>query len=253
MVADNTTTEIQDQNTESAVASNEIQTDQDPGMGQSFEMPEKFRGKSAEDIARAYTESERSRTQAQQERAALAREAEQLRLLAQQQAILQQQLLANAQPQVTEEQIFRAEWEVDPVMATYRQNLRAEQRARAQTEAVAGRTALEIARKELPDFDKYQAEIANVARELGHLVEPSRRNDPSLIKVVYDIARARHMKDEVKAAEERGLSKAGELRKQKDKAFGESSSGVSSGGVPKAFSDLSLEEMRKKLGYVDRE
>lgn len=235
-----------------AVLSTEVEESVDPSQGQSNEIPEKFRGKSTEDIVKAYTEAERSLRQAQEERANAQREAE---LLRQQQLLLLQQQSGKQTYQEPEDEAFLRDWTVDPAKATYEQLKRVEQKAIQTAQYQASMSALkaaELDRTNFPDFEKYKGTMARFAKDFGDVIEPSKRNDPKLIPLLYNLARAAHVNEELEVARKAGKDEASKKARERSASDSEGSSRTNA-NVSKSIEDMTLDELRKKIGYVKRD
>lgn len=235
-----------------AVLSTEVEDAVGPSEGEPSNIPEKFRGKSLEDVAKAYTEAERSLRQAQEDRANAQREAE---LLRQQQLLLLQQQTGRPTNQEPEDEAFLRDWVVDPAKATYEQLKRVEQKAiqTAQYQAsISALKAAELDQTNFPDFAKYRGTMAELAKQFGDVIEPSKRNDPKLIPLLYNLARAAHVNDELENAKKAGRDEGSKKAREKSSADSEGSSRTNA-NVSKSIEDMSLEELRKKIGYVKRD
>lgn len=226
--------------------------------GQPGLLPEKFRGPNGiSEMAKAYQEAERTLRKVQEEKSQFAKEAERAKALEQQLWAMQMQ----AQQPVYQNQIvdeaeqFRNEWLEDPVQASYNQTKRVEAKAAMAMQDYATNLFYQQAKLDTtnyPDFDKYEPTMVRLAqdRELLSLVDPSKLRSPAVIKVLYNLARANHQQEEIRAAKESGVREAEKLKRNKSAAFAESSS--PSGGNTKSFDDMSLKEMEDLLGFVER-
>lgn len=221
-----------------------------------FEVPEKFRGKGLEDVIKSYTNAEselgrlRSKVSDLEKKATKADQLEQQ--INQYNAYLQQQAVHTTQVP-NEDEIFMKEWEQDPARAVLFRAKLAENKTQDFLQQYATQVHYEKAKSDpvnYPDFVNLEPTMVRIAQQRAHLVRPDRLNSPETIDMLYKLARAEHVNDQLTQARSLGAREAEDLRRQKSKAFSEASSPAGSGSVP--FEDLSLSEMRKMIGVVER-
>lgn len=214
-------------------------------------LPEKFKGKSVYDVAESYSslESEFSRTKAQvKELEEKARKAEMYeQLLAQQQAQTQQPIQTQ---QIDPNQEFNQLWEQDPALAVKSGMGRLEQKLQYAIQDLELKNAYDRASKTYPDFMELEPVMKQIAVELLPLVRSDQVGNPVTLDVLYNVARARTEDARLRRAQENGAQRAQESRRERNAAYMEGSTPVSSS--QKNFEDLSLEEMARELGRVQR-
>lgn len=216
-------------------------------------IPEKMRGKSIDEVVDMYSNAEselgKVRAVAQEKQ----REAEELKRLLDSRPSESRQEPTHTTPTVTEEEIFRKEWEDDPAKASFNQSKRAEARAISEISNVETRTFYERAKEDgenFPGFKELEPRMIQLAREHADIVDPRKVNSPKVVNLLYKLACAEVIDQEVERARQEGAKQERETRDEKNAAQVEGSSSTSQGTVP--FEDLSLTEMEKLLGVVER-
>ena len=236
-------------------AANEV-VDASPDSGQLGALPEKFRGPGGiEQMAKSYQEAERELRHAQEEKAQLTKEADRARLLEQQlyAVQMQQRQPVHEQAVVNEEELFRREWQEDPAAAVYNQSKRSESRATSMTQDYATSMFYEQAKKDeknYKNFSQYEPTMVAIAQKFSHLVSPASLKNPAVIPILYYAARGMHADNEVEKAKSEAFTSSSALKSEKKAAFAESSSPA--GGSIRSSEDMSLEEIERLVGFVDR-
>jgi len=251
--------EEQDTIEQEAIASTEVEgyvaeTSPDPTVGnvEQSALPEKF--KSTEDMARAYEESEKKLRETLRERAELQRQASEAELL-RQRVIAYENTLQNpvqATP-YNEGDEFNRMWEEDPRAAVQHEVRRAREAAQLVAQQNALTAAYMSAKSDsvnFPNFSKYEPTMGQIANQYRGIVHPSKLNSPEIIPVLYELAKARHLPDEVESAKRLAIQEFEQGRSKKEGAFSEGSSPTGHTGTRKNPEDYSLAEMEKILGFA---
>lgn len=209
------------------------------------ELPEKFRGKSMEDIVKSYENLEGEHTRAKQ----LAKELEH-------RVGVYQEVFKNPQynqPQgKTEQEIFREEWEQDPAMATYNQSQRTLQRTQALNSQTTTQMFYQNAKNDkenFPGFSELEPKMMELAQTYQGLVHPSQINSPATMHLLYKLARAENIGTDFEKAKNQGAKEAETRRKEVSKASFEGPTPASQSIDPK---DMTLEQLEKELGFSQR-
>jgi hypothetical protein len=214
-------------------------------------LPEKFKGKSVYDVAESYSslESEFSRTKAQvKELEEKARKAEMYeQMLAQQQVQTQQPIQTQ---QIDPNQEFNQLWEQDPALAVKSGMGRLEQKLQYAMQDLELKSNYERAKSSYSDFNELEPVMKQIATELLPLVKADQVSNPVTLDVLYALARAKTEDARVRRAQESGMQQAAQARREKSAAYMEGSSPV--GQATKSFEDMTLEEMARELGRVQR-
>lgn len=215
-------------------------------------LPEKFKGKSIYDVAESYSslESEFSKTKSQMKE--LEEKAKRAEMY--EQAIAAQQFQQQAQPVHTQQmdptQDFNALWERDPALATQTSIHRVEQKLQYALQDLELKNAYDKASKSYPDFMELEPVMKQIAVELLPLVRSDQVGNPVTLDVLYNVARARTEDARLRRAQENGMQRAQESKRERNAAYMEGSTPV--GSSQKNFEELSLEEMARALGRVKR-
>lgn len=226
--------------------------------GDAFAMPDKFRGKSAEDIARAYVELEKHNGRVSSERMHTEREAAATRdrLIA-----LEREFASRVPPPKEKDPLEGIEDELmlEPAKALRKvvDLVRSESRKSAEqmeyeSNARATQSHYHKLKAENPDFAELEPEMVSLTATFGKFVDPRFLNTPEFIDRVYEIARGRNVSKYVKQAEDRLKSSRDLVKQEKRNAFSESSQSQGS-PAEKPFEELSIDEMRKRLGVANRD
>jgi hypothetical protein len=225
-------------------------------------IPEKFRGKSAQEIARSYAELESLYGRVSSERAQAQREAEELRA--------RLRAYASAQEQVPKEdphgqaanlalhELVEKRWHDDPLDAVKTGFQELEARVRREN-AMRQRAAAEADTSEyIASLMRENQDFADLAQK-GVLREVTARfaNLPDEYKLsrqfvdtVYKIAQAERIEARVKAEVEKQKKLAGVVTQEKRQAGGLAPAHYSDD--TRSFAELSLEEMRARLPKIER-
>lgn len=227
-------------------------------------IPEKFRGKSIEDISKSYREIEKYSGRLSSEKAHLERANEEMR---QRLAQLEQQVQTISttrahQPQEAQEadplSSIEDEFEQDPraafkkVVEHMRQVPRQlETRLTVQQQAAQASSYYAQQMKDNQDFRELEPEMKRIAREFGSMVRPEHLNSPKTIEILYKIAKAENLDRYTKSAADKAIQAKNLVREEKRAAVSESASGGTSGAA-KPFEEWSLEEMERFLGRASK-
>lgn len=212
-------------------------------------LPEKYRGKTAKEIAEMHLEAEKKISQQGAERAEAVRRAQEL-----DQEVQQYRDYFSRQQQGPQDpiQVLEERWNDSPKEAIrgaleFFSQQRAQEAYRQQQEAQARATAVryEELRKSDPELPELEPEMIRLSHELADFVPQDKRNSPQVLDALYQMARARKIDTIVDKRVQSALKKLDTKRTEKREAFSES--GKSQGEVQENFDDLSLEEMRQRL------
>lgn len=236
-----------------ATETNELSVD-----NQSEGIPEKWVGKSLDDVLKANRELERKMHQQSEELAKFKKE---------QDHPVQQQ---EARPQVQEvqppvqnvksmedwlQEEYKKDWEQDPQAAVLRDRQRRDQWRTYQDNynrqfefgeaAKAGRVP------GMEDFGEMIPQMTQIAKGLAPLINPVYETHPELLKAVYFIAKGMTSSEKLKkvATAKTQMSKA--VEQEKLNAIAESSSGNEPSPTVDPWS-MKTEDLKKLLGTVDR-
>jgi dsDNA-specific endonuclease/ATPase MutS2 len=101
--------------------------------------------------------------------------------------------------------------------------------------------------KDNPDFQENWQTMQELDRQFGHVVSPEFRGSKEAVQLLYDLAKAKNLNKYVDKARQQQTS----LKQEKRAAFSESAASGSNGREERKFEDLSLEEMERLLGRAD--
>lgn len=226
------------------------------------DVPEKFRGKSVQEIIKSYQGLEGKLGQLGSEKSHKEREAEELRMRLH---LMEQHMLSlTPQRQVVREDSdplagFEKQMEENPQDAMKRLadnqrrlssnlDVKVEQRIR-ERDAV---NFYERQKQENPDFAVLEPDMVRLSQQYAHIVRPEYLNSPETIQILHGLAKAKNMQRYVSEAVEKASKSQSAIKEEKRKAFSESAFSQGSQETSRPFSDLSLEEMRKELGIIDK-
>lgn len=221
-------------------------------------LPEKFRGKSAKEIAEAYANLEKKLGEISSERSHREREAEALaNRLSQLESQVQQRQAQEEEADPLEgleqefleqpEKAFRKAVEhVKESVKKTRKELQLESKAQAAA------VHYERLKKENPDFSELEPEMIRLSRELGSMVRPEEMNTPKAIDILYQLAKANNLSKYTSEAAAKAGKASDLVKEEKRRARSESASNGASASS-RNFADLSLEEMKRKLGVTDND
>lgn len=248
---------IQEQ--ENAASQNEeIEPASEAQADEQAEIPEKFKGKSAAEIAKAYAEAEKHMHKVSSDKSYLERKVEeQERRMAE----LQQQL--SVRPQHTEEdplESFDQSFDEDPKEAIKKTLKAQREQAKREKESVIRQTWAEQSKKlyEQKAVDKDFLERQNLMQQqvqrYGHLLRQDMLTHPDTIEVLDLLSRGASVDRYVKSAEDRTKKERDTVREEKRNAFSESSSaqGETESSDNVDFMSLRFEEMEKHLQRLEQ-
>lgn len=215
------------------------------------ELPEKFRGKSAAEIAKSAQEAERRMHEIASERAFERKRAEEYE--ARLREMQSQQQLVQSDPLEEIEKL----WEADPkeaVKKVYQKAREGQELTRRQLEQE--RRAQDAAeyysksRVENPDFAEREVDMQEQAKRFGHLLRGELATSKETIELLYLAARGARVDDYSKAAIEKATKKQTLIKEEKRKAASETA--VSKGDVisfseTEDFSSMSRKQQQEEL------
>jgi hypothetical protein len=262
--------EYRDELTSQSEASAEEQQTQEADLGQSDQtgtrIPEKFVGKSLDDIMQAYQELEKDRGRLASEVGETRKKMEELEEQYRHTQFNQQPAPSTPQQEVQPQQqmdplsVLDSKFDEDPRAAIkealkqqYEMLQSQSQMQRVQEQSVKAQEYYYSQKKDNPDFARRESSMQNLARQYAHMVKPEYLNSPDMIKML-DLAsqgadRNYYEKAALKSAQEQGAS----VREEKRKASSVSSN--SEGDSRINLNDLSNDEylkaMEKLYGFKD--
>lgn len=223
-------------------------------------LPEKFVGKSAAEIAASYKELEKRLGQLGGEKSAAERTAQEYAArVAQYEAYVAGLSRSSSTPQPTQSNdplaVFEEAWENEGPKEAIRKLAMLQQQS-TQSQVVQRKyedtqSYVQRMQKENPDFAELMPEMQRVAAELEPSLSPDARYSRQAVDMVYHIAKARNI-SKYAQAEAAKVSAATEITKTKKRQSVSESVRGSKGESTKDISEMSLDELRKTLGYVDR-
>lgn len=227
-----------------------------PIVGQQFDVPEKFRGKDWNTVARSALEAEKLAGTKAEEARRLKEELEQLKAERQvqpQQSAVQSQQPVQSNPIEEINDLFRKEWEVDPVEAEINRTNRIMYLQNYQSQAAATVNKYNSAMNDevnYPGFKTLEPKMKELAGKYVHLLNPTQINSPETIDILYKLARVDSLKEHITAAKVAGVTEAHNLQREKTQAFGEGSSPAGDRSVP--LTELTSSEIEKQYGFLEK-
>lgn len=228
---------------------------------QSDDLPEKFKGKTAAEIAKSALEAERSMHSTQVEASSMRQQLQQTQAMI---AQLQAQISARSEvPQEDFDVVLEREWDEDPKKAVANQFKR-QQESIAQRER---RLALEMRAKQgieyyhsakasNPDFAEREQDMVSLSQKYSFLINPEFANSKEAMEVLHLMARGSKVSDYEKAAVERIKKQQSQLKEEKRSAVSEragaASTAVNAGVDMDDFSNLSPRQMQEELDRLSR-
>lgn len=228
-------------------------------------IPEKFRGKSVQEVAHAYKEVEKYAGRLSTEKAHAEKLAQETQARLQQMEAQLQALYSQQQQQApatqTEPDPFSSieeEFEQDP-RAAFKKLVehvssapkQLESRLSAQARAQAAVDYYQQQMKENQEFRELEPEMKRLAGQFSGLVRPEFINSKESMQLLYQLAKGSNIERYSKAAAEKAIQANNLVKAEKRSAVSESS-GASAGDRSVPFEELSLDEMAKALGRVER-
>lgn len=224
------------------------------------DLPEKFRGKSKVDIAKAYADAERGLHEGNQERSFLKRQNQE----AMQRLAILEASLANSQRQQSDPlDITDEEFETNPLgsLKKLRDNFKrglqqVRQEVSAETRGNQANDVYERRKKENPDFVDRESDMAQLANRFRNLIKPEMMNSPDTIDALDLMSRGQRLPEYIKKAEEKVRKERDTIKEEKRKAFSESSNTQGDNGSKFAtddeFSKMSREDQLKELAKIEK-
>lgn len=235
----------------------EVARENDPYYG----LPEKFRGKTPQEIAKSYMELEKQYGKIGSEKSHIEKEREEAKARAEQAERERQHLyqqLQNTVPRTPVQEVdplvaYEEEVAKDPIEAIRslgKKVIADTQKTRAQilaeVQAQQAANFYQRQRAENPDFAANEKDMQRLAQQYMGFLRPEVANTPETIALLYKLARAENMERYVDEAVKKRQSASESVKQEKRAAFSESSN--SQGESKVAFDDLSLEEQERILG-----
>jgi hypothetical protein len=253
-----------------APATTQDETTQTPAPGAQAEpdttgVPEKFRGKSIEEISRSYRELESFAGRLSSEKSHSQRELEDTKQrLTQIETQLQIAFQQRQQPQNQNQEApdpfknIDEEFDADPkgtlrkvVDFARRQPQETSQRVAMEARAIAAKNHYERMSRDNQDFKELEPEMQRLATQFGPMVRPDMVNSPEMIDALYRLAKGSNVDRYAKTAASKAVTQSNLDRAEKRRAVSESA-GAGAQGNSKPFEDWSLDEMQKFLGVTTK-
>jgi len=222
------------------------------------ELPEKFKGKSAAEIARSYSELEKQFGKVSSQRSHSETEAAELRnrLALLEQRVVQQSQQPSQQQQQDADPLasLEEEFALEPTKAFKKvvESLRGEihqTREQIAMDTQSRETANHYAKlkAENPDFVALEPEMQKLAAELAPVLDRRFINTPQFIDRLYTLARGQNIERYTSEALTKAKTASDNIRNEKRSAHSESvQSSPAQAETP--FEDLSIEQMAQRLG-----
>lgn len=215
-------------------------------------VPQKFVGKSLDDVLKSYGELEKEAGRLRNENGDIKRKLETPDSRPQREPEKKEPVVTA--PVKTLEEIYADEWAVDPQQATINYNKRKEYQKNVEAlstsqwsfynDAIAGKI------EQYADFKEYLPVMEEITEKFAELLTPEARLSPQALQLAYLVAKGLGVKDKLTEATALTTQKATEIVRKREDAFVEGSSTATSDNVD--FSKLSSEERRRLLGVADR-
>lgn len=220
------------------------------------QLPEKWAGKSAAEIARSHEEAQRTISRLGSEKSHIQRELEAERARrAQMEAMFSQR--QPAQQQASEEdplQVFEKTWDNSPREAIKKlgEGLKETFSRRLEEQTFQSRAAeqarhYERLKQENPEFAELEPVASELAARYGRFLTPEARTAPEAVEMFFNMAKAQRLPQ--LAQKEAAKSKI--IRSEKVRASSESAR--TAGTVSKDPWSMSKEELEKMLGFADKD
>lgn len=232
-------------------------------------VPEKFRGKSFDEIARSYLELEKTLGRLGSEKSHREKEAEELRQrLAQREAELQQvqhyYSSVQQQPQQSPTHTqsdpladFDEVFDENPREAVKQYVRKAVEyaqqaplRAKLEAQTFAAQQHYSRLKQDNPDFSELEPAMTQLAYKYGKMLRPEAANSPEAIDLLYKIAKADNMSRYVEAEVKKKLSAVDLVKQEKRQAQVESATSSGSSHTLD-YESMSLDELRRMLPRKD--
>jgi hypothetical protein len=222
-------------------------------------IPEKFKGKSLEEVLEAYTNLESHAGKLASEKDHATKEKDEWatrysRLEA------DRYTHASQQPQAPAEldpiSYLEEHFEEDPKKAIREALRRQRDESQRQTNAMLMQTQAQQAsdfyysqKKENPDFTRREPLMQQLVREYGDIIRPEMLNSPKVLKALDIMSRGSDVGYYEQEAVKRAQKNSSSMQEEKRRSQTESSN--TAGEQTKEFSSLSLAEQKKLLGVAD--
>lgn len=224
-------------------------------------IPDKFRGKSAEDIARSYQELESQFGRVTSEKASKERELEallaQLRI-AKATSPEAAQEASPARPSRAPREVLEAQWGDDPKEAVAQavdmvsSQLEAERsKLQRQAQLQDFSSYVEKQRRENPEFAELHANgtLDRIGSRYAGLPDQYKFSR-EMVDTIYAVARAERIQDYVKAEIEKRSKVAGSIVTEKRAAGG--TNPIAAGQAQKPYTEMTLAELEATIGFANR-
>lgn len=236
---------------ESASSEEALEASQAPAeSSQQQGEPDKFQGKSREDIIEMYRNVEKRVGNS------VSRERHE-ELLARIQDLEQRTSSQQAQPTQQAEdplQLFEREAEEDPKKAIANLVKRAMGQVQEQVKSVSQQTRVQQARdyvesqlRDNPDFKDNWEKMQELDKRYGKYVSPEIHGTKEAVELLYKLARAERMDSYIEKARQSKQA----ITQEKRSAFSEGNVSSSQGKTEKSPDEMSLEELERVLGRAD--
>lgn len=234
----------------------EAKSEENTSVDAADELPEKFRGKSAAEIAKSATEAERRMHEIASERSAVQRENE---LMRQQMQALQ---VNRTQSSETDpEEVLEKNWDNDPkdaVKRSFRLQREAEEKSRRKAAIDSrAREANEYSQRnqvENPDYAERVPTMNTIAQKYGHILNPEYAMSREVLEILDLASKGARVDVYEKRAEERALKQKEKIKEEKRAAQSERSGTSSTGSNDddEDFMSMSRDQRNASLDKLRR-
>lgn len=213
-------------------------------------IPEKFRGKTFEDLVKAYSEVEKEKSRLANRVHEVETKYTQVEsYLQSQQAQQQQSQPVMSKTVKTPDDIYEEEWQNDPKIAAKNYVVNKQKWDKQQQEFTQSVQILQAMNNGTmhgyEDVPELMPVIQNYAGQLAPYVNPEYANSPLVLEALILMARGATIDSRLEKAKSAGARSAASREKVKEQTFMETSSPSSGGTID--VTDLSVEELRKIL------
>lgn len=210
------------------------------------QIPEKFRGKTLDDVIKSYVEIEKQASRLSNENKELKSKPASNPPVAE-----ASKVPISSQPEKSIDELFEEEWHVNPQWATARRQDRAFQQHQQQqmlSDAISWVQAADSGKVAgFEDFAELRPVIAQLAQNFSGLINPNMQNHPIVAQALYLMAKGATFSQSLEKAL---ASKADSVKKKVvEKKNATMETGSSRGDTTIAFADLPVHEMKRLLPH----
>lgn len=239
MNEENKQEELLETQVEESLPTDEASENSGVEASQSEELPEKFKGKSAAEIARAALEAERAMHERAGEAASIRRQMQET-----QQQIAELQARYKPTQEVDPIEELEKAWDEDPKQATISTIRRMQETAAEKERRVAlearQREGLDFYHKQKstnPDFAEREADMVELSRKFSHIIRPEFANSKDVMEALHLLARGAKLDVYEQRAAEKAKKQQEIIKDEKRKATSERA-GASSSSSDNGLADI---------------